>query len=382
MPSPGEAPLGSEGLLRSRAINPIALLASRRQKAYDAAMLQPSAAFLSPVRPRSVARWLIVVAALIVAMVVVGGITRLTESGLSITQWKPISGIIPPLTQAQWQAEFDGYKRIPEYAAFNQGMTLDGFKRIFFWEYTHRLLGRVIGAAFGLPLLWFAIRRRIPAGYGWRLVALLALGGLQGAIGWWMVASGLSVRTDVSHVRLAVHLLTALTILAGIVWTALDLIALHHNPLARPARLTRIAAVALALLVVQLIYGAFTAGLDAGYAFASWPLMGDALFPAGVPMVDPGWRNAVDNPVVVQFIHRWWAFAAAAGLVWLAVRAIRMGAGAGRWVIGLVALQIGLGIATLLSGVQIDLAVAHQANAALLLIATVCAAHAVGRRPA
>jgi cytochrome c oxidase assembly protein subunit 15 len=345
-------------------------------------MLQPSAAFLSRARPRSVARWLLAVAALIVAMVVVGGITRLTESGLSITQWKPISGIIPPLTEAQWQAEFAGYRRIPEYAAFNQGMTLAGFKHIFFWEYAHRLLGRVIGAAFALPLLWFAVRKQIPAGYGWRLVALLALGGFQGAIGWWMVASGLSVRTDVSHVRLAVHLLTALTILAGIVWTALDLLTLHRNPLAHPARLTGVAILALALLFVQLVYGAFTAGLDAGYAFASWPLMGDALFPAGVPMVEPGWRNAIDNPVVVQFIHRWWAFLTAAGLVWLAVRATRTGGKAGVWVIVLVTLQIVLGIATLLSGVQIDLAVAHQANAALLLIATVCAAHAIGRQTA
>jgi cytochrome c oxidase assembly protein subunit 15 len=345
-------------------------------------MLQPSAAFLSRARPRSVARWLFVVAGLIVAMVVVGGITRLTESGLSITSWKPISGIVPPLTEAQWQAEFAGYRRIPEYAAFNQGMTLTGFKHIFFWEYAHRLLGRIIGLAFAAPLLWFAIRKQIPAGYGWRLVALLALGGFQGAIGWWMVASGLSVRTDVSHVRLAIHLLTALTILAGIVWTALDLRALHRSPLAHPARLTGVAIAALALLVVQLLYGAFTAGLDAGYAFASWPLMGDALFPANVPMVDPGWRNAVDNPVVVQFIHRWWALVTAAGLVWLAVRATRAGAKAGWWVIALVALQIVLGIATLLSGVQIDLAVAHQANAALLLIATVFAAHAVGRQTA
>ncbi len=346
------------------------------------AMLQPSAAFLSRARPRSVARWLFVVAGLIVAMVVIGGITRLTESGLSITQWKPISGIIPPLNDAQWQAEFANYRKIPEYAAFNQGMTLAGFKGIFFWEYLHRVWGRVIGLAFALPLLWFAVRRQIPAGYGWRLVALLALGGFQGAIGWWMVASGLSVRTDVSHVRLAVHLLTALTILAGIVWTALDLLALHRNPRSAPARLAGPAIVALALLFVQLVYGAFTAGLDAGYAFASWPLMGDALFPAGVPMVDPSWRNAVDNPVVVQFIHRWWAFAAAAGLTWLAVRATQSGSKAGVWVIALVTLQIMLGIATLMSGVQIDLAVAHQANAALLLIATVFAAHACGRRAA
>ena len=158
-------------------------------------MLQPSAAFLSPARPRAVARWLFAVAALIVAMVVIGGITRLTESGLSITQWKPVSGIVPPLNDAQWQAEFANYRKIPEYEAFNRGMTLAGFKAIFFWEYLHRALARTIGAAFAIPLLWFALRRAIPVGYGWRLGALLALGALQGAVGWWMVKSGLSVRT-------------------------------------------------------------------------------------------------------------------------------------------------------------------------------------------
>ncbi len=323
------------------------------------------------------------VAALIVAMVIVGGITRLTESGLSITQWKPISGIVPPLNDAQWQAEFANYQRIPEYQELNRGMTLAGFKAIFFWEYVHRLLGRVIGLAFALPLIWFAVRRRIPRGYGWRLTALLALGGLQGAIGWWMVASGLSVRTDVSHVRLAVHLGTALFILAGIVWTARDLRVLARNPLARPARLRGVAVAALAALAVQIVFGAFTAGLDAGYAFASWPLMGDALFPANVPMLAPAWTNAVDNPVVVQFIHRWLAFAAAGALVWLAVRARRAGApGVAAAVVALVAAQIVLGIATLLTGVQIVVAVAHQANAALLLISAVSAAHVVGRRPA
>lgn len=342
-------------------------------------MLQPSAAFLSPARPRAVARWLWFVAALIVAMVMVGGITRLTESGLSITSWKPISGTIPPLNEAQWQAEFAAYQRIPEYQTFNQGMTLAGFKAIFFWEYLHRLLGRVIGLAFAAPLIWFAVRRHIPAGYGWRLAALLALGGVQGAIGWWMVASGLSERTDVSHIRLAVHLSVALVILAGIAWTALDLRALARSPLASPARLRPVATIALLLLFAQIVLGAFTAGLDAGYAFASWPLMGDALFPADAPMLSPAWANAVDNPVVVQFIHRWFAFAAAAALLWLSVAATRTGSYAGYFVTGLVTLQIMLGIATLMTGVEIAVAVAHQVNAALLLIATVAAAHAIGR---
>jgi cytochrome c oxidase assembly protein subunit 15 len=345
-------------------------------------MLQPSSAFMSRTRPRAIANWLFVVAAMIVGIVVVGGITRLTNSGLSITEWKPVRGIIPPLDTAQWQAEFDNYKRIPEYSLLNSHMTLAGFKAIYFWEYLHRLLARTIGTAFALPLIWFWVRGRIPAGYGPRLLALLALGALQGAVGWWMVKSGLSVRTDVSHIRLAVHLLTALVTLAGIVWTALDLRALARDPTAAPTSLKPIAIVALALLFVQLMYGAFTAGLDAGYAFASWPLMGDTLFPTGVPMLDPTWHNAVDNPVVVQFIHRWWAFVAATALVWLAVRATRTGSSTGFWVVGLVTLQIFLGVSTLMTGVQIDVAVAHQTNAALLLIASVFAAHAVGRHAA
>ncbi|MBN8846711.1 MULTISPECIES: COX15/CtaA family protein [unclassified Sphingomonas] len=340
-------------------------------------MLQPTPGYVSTARPATLARWLWCVAALIVAMVVVGGITRLTESGLSITQWKPISGIIPPLNQAQWQAEFANYQKIPEYQQLNRGMTLAGFKAIYFWEYIHRVLGRLIGLAFALPLVWFAVRRRVPRGYGWRLSAILALGGLQGAIGWWMVSSGLSVRTDVSHIRLAVHLLTALLILATIVWTALDLGALARDPLARPARMRPLALLALLLLGAQIMYGAFTAGLDAGYAFASWPLMGDSLFPADVPMLTPALSNAVDNPIVVQFIHRWLAFVAAGGLFWLALRA---GRPTGAAVVLLVVLQVSLGIATLLSGVQIGIAVAHQANAALLLIASVAAAHAIGMR--
>jgi len=345
-------------------------------------MLQASS-LAHPSRPRALATWLFTVAGLIVAMVIVGGITRLTESGLSITEWKPISGAIPPLTDAAWQAEFDHYKRIPEYTQINRGMTLAGFKHIFFWEYSHRLLGRLIGMAFALPLLWFAVKRRIPPGYGWRLVALLALGGLQGAIGWWMVSSGLAVRTDVSHVRLAVHLITALILLSGMVWTALDLRDLAESRLERPAALRPLALAALALLFSQIMFGAFTAGLNAGYAFASWPLMGDSFFPAGVPMVSPAWRNAVDNPIVVQFIHRWFAFIAAAGLIALALKAMRSGGiAAGRVLIGLVVLQILLGISTLMSGVEIGIAVAHQANAALTLIAATFAAHAIGRNPA
>lgn len=343
-------------------------------------MLQPSSAYMTKARPRALARWLYVVAAMVVAMVVIGGITRLTESGLSITEWKPISGTLPPMNDAAWQAEFANYRRIPQYEAFNHGMTLAGFKAIFFWEYLHRLLGRVIGVAVAAPLLWFAWRRRIPGGYGWRLLALLALIGLQGTLGWIMVRSGLSARTEVAPAWLAIHLLTALLTLGGLVWTALDLHALAMNRLAAPRRLGAGAALVLSLLAVQLGFGALTAGLRAGYAFSSWPLMGDSLFPVGAPMLAPAWRNAVDNPVVVQFFHRWFAFVVAAGLGGLAARAIAVGSRVGWAVIALVAAQIVLGIATLVSGVRIEVAVAHQANAALLLVATVAAAHAIGRR--
>ncbi|WP_156679875.1 COX15/CtaA family protein [Sphingomonas profundi] len=332
-------------------------------------------------RPRAIARWLLIVAAMVFAMVVVGGITRLTESGLSMTRWEPISGAVPPLNDAQWQAEFAAYKATPEYRKINRGMDLAEFKGIFFWEYLHRLIGRTIGLVFALPLLWFWWRRAILRGYGPRLVALLALGGLQGAIGWWMVASGLVDRPDVSHLRLATHLIAALFIFAGTIWTALDLFALARDSAARPARLRPVAIVTLLLLATQIMLGAFTAGLDAGYAFSSWPLMGDSLFPAG------GWRqgwsalqNLIDNPVVVQFVHRWFAWVAATGAVLLALRARAAGAtGAAHAILTAVTLQILLGIATLLSGVAIPIAVAHQATAALLLAAMVTAAHRIGR---
>jgi cytochrome c oxidase assembly protein subunit 15 len=330
-------------------------------------------------RPRALAAWLAIVAGLIVLMVIVGGITRLTESGLSMVRWEPISGAVPPLSEAQWQAEFDHYRQTPQYQLTNSAMSLEEFKGIFFWEYVHRLLGRLIGLAFALPLLWFWWRRAIPAGYGGRLLALLALGGLQGAIGWWMVASGLIDVPDVSHIRLAIHLLTALLILAGTVWTALDLRRLERSGPGDPVRVPLLAIWALCVLFLQFMFGAYVAGLEAGYAFNTWPLMGDELFPAGTPMLEPWLRNLADNPVVVQFVHRWLAFAAGALLVWLGLRAWAQGwRQEGAYLIGALLTQILLGILTLLSGVQIDIAVAHQGMAALLLVAAVLAAHRVG----
>jgi cytochrome c oxidase assembly protein subunit 15 len=329
-------------------------------------------------RPRLFAFWLLVVAALVFAIVVVGGITRLTESGLSITEWDPILGAIPPLNEAQWQRAFEGYKAIPQYHAFNQGMTIEGFKHIFFWEYVHRLLARAIGTVLAIVLLVFWWKKWIPKGFGWRTFLILCLGGLQGAIGWWMVASGLEVRTEVSHIRLAIHLLAAMLIYSVLIWTALDLLALANG--VRRVKLHFWPLVAILMLAVQLMLGAFTAGLRAGYAFASWPMMGDQWFPSG------GWTsgrpasfNLSSNPIVVQFEHRWWAWAVAVAVCLLALASWR----ARRPVRGivlmlLVGVQIALGIETLLSGVQLPIAVTHQATAALLLAAMIWAAHGIG----
>lgn len=334
----------------------------------------------SPARPRAVANWLFAVAILIVLMVVIGGITRLTESGLSITQWKPVSGIVPPLSDAQWQAEFDRYKRIPEYQQLNQGMTLSGFKQIFFWEYLHRLLGRVIGLAFAVPLLWFAVRRQIPRGYGGRLVALLALGGLQGAIGWWMVKSGLSVRTDVAHTRLAAHLLIALFTLAGIVWTALDLRRLARTGDNRPARLTALGGGALIVLFVQLFYGALVAGLNAGLVTDEWPLMNGRFFPGPTVAGRPFFDALINDPAIVHFVHRWWAWVAVAALILLARAAKPIERRASIAIHSAFGIQILLGIATVMTHVDITLAALHQLTGALLVIATTWGAHVVGRR--
>ncbi|MEH3039629.1 MAG: COX15/CtaA family protein [Sphingomonas paucimobilis] len=335
----------------------------------------------SRARPGAVARWLWWVAALIVAMVVIGGITRLTESGLSITEWKPLSGTLPPLNAEQWEAEFANYRRIPEYQLLNQGMTLAQFKGIFFWEYLHRLLARLVGVAFAVPLAWFWIRGALPRGYKGRLLALLALGGFQGAIGWWMVASGLSVRTDVSHIRLSVHLLNALLILGGTVWTALDLRELAADRYARPARLTPVGIVALLILFVQLLFGAWVAGLNAGLVTDQWPLMNGRFFPADEWRMRSTLDAIVNDPYVVHFIHRWWAWVAVAALILLARAAKRAGhPKVARAIHITFGVQILLGISTVMTGVRIEVAALHQLVGALLLIATTWGAHATGRR--
>lgn len=342
----------------------------------------PSSDVKSRANPAIIANWLYSVAFLVFIMVIVGGITRLTESGLSITEWKPVTGALPPLNEAQWLSEFEKYKQIPEYLEINgpAGMTLAEFKFIYFWEWVHRLLGRVIGLAFAVPFAIFWIRRRIPAGYHARLFALLALGGLQGAIGWWMVSSGLSERTDVSHYRLAVHLLTALFIMGGLIWTALDLRQLARSSAARPARLTGFSSTVIVILFLQLLFGAWVAGLNAGYVSNSWPLMNDRFYPDGIDWSRGAWFALTHDPYLTHFIHRWWAWVTVAALVLLARRAKKAGARPASIAIhAAFGTQILLGIATVMTNMNIVMAVLHQAVGALVVASTIWGIHLLGR---
>jgi len=331
-------------------------------------------------RPLALARWLFAVAALIAMIVVVGGITRLTESGLSIVEWKPVTGVLPPLSHKAWQEEFAAYQRIPQYTEVNgpAGMTLAQYQSIYFWEWLHRILGRLIGLAMALPFAWFAWRRAIPKGYAPRLFALLALIGLQGTFGWLMVRSGLSGRTLVAPYWLAIHLVTALATMGGMVWTALDLRAAARRQPA--ARLTGFSAVVLATLAVQLIYGALMAGWRAGYLASDWPTMQGRLLPEGIDW-SKGAAAFIDDPFLIHFIHRGWAFVVVVLLVAmgrkLRTRGARLASIAVHSAFGV---QILLGIATVMSGVAIWLAVFHQLTGAALVAASVWGAHELGRR--
>jgi cytochrome c oxidase assembly protein subunit 15 len=347
----------------------------------DSALASPAAGMARVARPIAIANWLIFVATLVFVMVVVGGITRLTESGLSITEWQPIRGAIPPLTDAQWQHAFDLYRQTPEYREINgpAGMGLAEFKFIFFWEWIHRLLGRLIGLAFALPLLWFAMKRAIPKGYGWRLVALLLLGGAQGFLGWFMVQSGLSERTDVSHFRLSAHLLLALFILAALIWTALDLRQLARTGENRPARLTGPTLATATVLFIQLLLGAWVAGLNAGYVASDWPLMQGKLYPEGVDWSQGALHALTSDPFLLHFLHRWWAFVVVVALVIFARRIRHIERGASKAIHNAFGTQILLGIATVMTGMNIVLAILHQAVGALVVAAFTWGANVEGR---
>ena len=347
----------------------------------DSTTARPRPGLDSRRRPAAIASWLLFVACLVFAMVVVGGITRLTESGLSITEWQPIRGAIPPLTQEQWQHAFDLYKQTPEYRQINgpAGMDLAAFKVIFFWEWVHRLLGRLIGLASAVPLAWFAIRRAIPRGYGWKLVGLLALGGAQGFLGWFMVQSGLVERTDVSHFRLSAHLLLALFIMAALIWTALDLRQLARTGENRPARLTQASLFTAIILFIQMLLGAWVAGLNAGYVASDWPLMQGRLYPDGVDWSQGALHALTSDPYLVHFMHRWWAWIVVAALVIFARRIRKIERGASVAIHSAFGTQILLGIATVMTGMNIVLAVLHQAFGALLVASFAWGAHVDGR---
>ena len=335
-----------------------------------------------PVRSdRAVGLWLFAIASLIALMVVVGGLTRLTGSGLSITEWQPVTGVVPPLDQADWQAEFTKYKGTPQYELLNRGMGLPAFKSIYLWEWTHRLLGRILGAVFLAPFLAFVWQRRIDSRIASRLALIFLLGSAQGALGWWMVQSGLANgRVAVSQYRLAAHLGLATILFGYVFWTGLEIAGTARNR-ASAAYGLRFLSLGLPMLVfVQMLLGAFMAGLDAGRAFDTWPSYAGRFIPAGLFDLAPWWRNHFENHSMVHFQHRTvgYLIIVAAGLLFHAGRrAGRPGNFAAAHVIALLLLQIALGVLTVISAVAVPLAALHQICALALFASTLWWCYAV-----
>ncbi|MES0808229.1 COX15/CtaA family protein [Roseibium sp. SCPC15] len=328
-------------------------------------------------RSRTLIRWwLYFVCALILAMVVVGGATRLTESGLSITEWKPIHGVIPPLNEAEWEEELEKYRQIPEYQLINKGMSLDEFKFIFWWEWGHRLLGRFIGVAFFVPMVAFWAAGRIEPWLKPKLLIGLALGGLQGFVGWWMVASGLVDRVDVSQYRLATHLTLALIIFAYLFWIARRLTPLTEPLPAEQAKLTGLSVLLLVLVFVQIFLGGLVAGLNAGLTFNTWPLMDGQLIPGGLLVMEPAWLNFFENVLTVQFQHRMTAYLLVVVALILMMTTFKVSQRkelrrAGGHVGAFVLLQAVFGVLTLIWHVPLSVALVHQGFAVVVLAASV-----------
>jgi len=339
--------------------------------------------FLRSDRSGPVAAWLAVVAAFVLAMIVVGGATRLTNSGLSITEWKPVTGAIPPMSDAAWQSEFAAYKRIPQYQQVNRGMSLDQFKSIYWWEWGHRLLGRLIGLVFLVPFVWFLVRREIPQRLNLRLAGLFVLGGLQGAVGWWMVASGLTERVSVAPERLMIHLGLAFALLGALVWTALDAWAGHARQ-TLPSPWGRRALWLVGLIYLQILLGALVAGTDAGFIYNDFPLFNGRLVPDDY-WGGSLWATIAHSQGAVQLHHRLaayllLAFAVALGLAawrsnYLAQESKLLALGVAAAVVA----QAALGVATLVARVPIGLGIAHQLMAALTLALAVVFAWRVRR---
>jgi cytochrome c oxidase assembly protein subunit 15 len=331
----------------------------------------PAAAKERDLRNRTAVRWwLYAVLVVLFTLVVVGGATRMTESGLSITEWKPIHGVIPPLNDAEWQEEFQKYQQIPQYAQMNQGMTVEAFKTIFWWEWAHRMLARGVGFVFALPLVFFAATRRIERGLSPKLVGILLLGGLQGAVGWWMVTSGLVDRVDVSQYRLATHLT-----IAALIFTATMVVARGLAPHSQPTadRSTqRLAGILVLLALVQIYLGGLVAGLHAGLSYNTWPLMDGKVIPGDLFILDPAWRNLFENPKTVQFIHRVGAYIVFLVALWHMIATLRSQprtTHARRSIVLflLVVVQASIGIGTLVMHVPMDMALTHQAFALVVL---------------
>ena len=332
---------------------------------------------------RAIAVWLLACCALVFAMVVVGGITRLTHSGLSIVEWQPIVGTLPPLDEGAWQETFRKYRQTPEYRLVNPDMGLAEFKKIFWWEYAHRLLGRLIGAALLLPFLWFALRGKITRALAWKLAGIFALGALQGAMGWYMVQSGLVDDPRVSQYRLTAHLGIAFLIYAAMLWIALDLLFPRASRTeAAPRGLRRFAFALAALIFVMALSGGLVAGTRAGLAYNTFPLMDGRVVPLGIFAIEPWYLNFFSNMATVQFDHRLIAWLLAFLVPWFWMR-IRRNAVSGRAKLGadlllaVLALQIALGIATLLLAVPVPLAAAHQAGALLVFGAAIFVVHSL-----
>lgn len=327
---------------------------------------------------RGIRAWLMVLFALVVVMITVGGLTRLTDSGLSITEWAPVSGAMPPMNAADWQAEFEAYQQIPEYTEQNAGMSLSAFKAIYWWEWGHRQLGRVIGLVWALGFVWFLVRRQIPVGWTGRLVLVGALGGLQGAIGWWMVHSGLQAgMVDVASYRLAVHLGLAFVILGFIAWYVFLLgraeAELMQARRTGEAKLFSMSTGLMYFAFLQILLGALVAGIDAGRAFPTWPLMGGGFFPPDPFQITPIWRNFFEDAGLVQFIHRMsgYLLMAFGVVVWL--RGRKSANGQTRFafnvVLALLGLQMVIGISTALYSAPVHIAIVHQFTAVLMWVA-------------
>ena len=331
---------------------------------------------------RQIAYWLFFCAAVIFGMILLGGVTRLTNSGLSMVDWKPLMGIVPPLSEADWQHMFFKYQQFPEYQKINMGMSLEAFKSIFIYEYLHRVLGRLIGVIFILPFLFFYFTKRIKAGLTPKLLIMLLGGGFQGLLGWYMVKSGLVDKPDVSQYRLTAHLGAAVLIYSFILWTAFGLVSPKSS---QPSQLKTFAYSLSGLIFLMILSGGLVAGTKAGYAYPTWPLMGDSFIPAGLYSMSPGWLAAFEDITTIQFNHRIFAYVIVALVLTFAAKALKSDIqGPAKiglfFMLGFLVLQVTLGISTLIFYVPVPVAAAHQVGAVALLSASLFVSHCFSNR--